>query len=1215
MNKENSIKNKIVDILNTTKEYFKCIIEIIKNNEDYDKDGGLGSINNAKDIEAYEEKLTEGLNDKNIANIAISGIYGSGKSSVLKTFFKKIENTKYCPIFISLGSYDKSEIKDYNNDKPLERKNEYTQSIERSILQQILYQARSNELPLSRFNRIDNFSKLRLVFQSVLLFICLCCIIILIFPKVITTLNNHYNILENKIGFIFTVIMCLISFCLCIYIIYKIIYYLKYKLKIDRLKINDTEIEINNKNESIFNRYLDEIIYFFQATKYSVVIIEDLDRFENIAISIFEKLKELNQILNASSLISRKITFVYAIKDDFFTNKEDRTKFFESIIPIIPVASYTNSKEFIKKGIEKYSKQNSFNIELSDEFIKNISIYLGDMRLIKNVLNEFLITKRKLKNDDLNDEKMFSIIVYKNIDPVGYSSLLEQKGFIYEIFVQKKGNINKITENLKEKINKLNEKKNIAGREMLKSVFELKGSLVSKLYQYFPHYNVSFKIDGSDISITDFLDDNFDLTDFIEKEVIFYYNGMTIHEEDIFKYFNGKDAFITRLKILQETKEKYIEECQFQIDLLEKKIRNIQEMTLSELMTQYEKQLFLPNNYEEIQSHQLVSFLLERGYIDENYEMYIYNFVEGTLKYSDLKFITSVKTNKRLAYSYHLINVKDVIEELDDRDFNFDYVLNFELLEYMLTHEKVYKDKLKRLINNLKKLNSEKIHFLNEYTEKYNINNLYSYFFQNNKDFWKNLYEIKQGDKSLLHKWIKIMFLNYQNINVIDDFSSLKTYVENENKLSSIFSNITIEEQNKIFEILKQNNFKFIRLEDNDPIWLNFIYDNNLYCLNKYMIQKILSFKMIDIKNFNTMNYTLIFSNEKLKQMQNYIQQSYTDYLKNCYYLCESNNDEEELIKNILVSENVSDEDKIKILEKENIVYKSIEGFSLKLCDYIFEHSIVKINESNLEYYFDLNEDELNKYMIENINKDYLNIDVHNMITLDNGITLLTEILYSNDLNNSALEQIILDLDTLDIMDYELEKISNKALIILINKNLIPFTKENYNYIIFKSEAIFQPYVLYNIDEIILHCDTYVVDENVLKKIIDINELPNEKKIKIINEINSNLITSDNVNDIVNIIFNHNQVIINDDKFKHIFNLINEENTKVKLMNIKLNTNQISNDDIDLIKSISNDYSLENYSTVDLTNDNVILLEHLKQNKIIKNFTKRTKKIIIYNKL
>lgn len=70
--------------------------------------------------------------------------------------------------------------------------------------------------------------------------------------------------------------------------------------------------------------HLDEILYFFQATDYDVVVIEDLDRFDTP--DIFLKLRELNFLLNNSAVVGRKIKFIYAVKDDMFKDSS-RTKF------------------------------------------------------------------------------------------------------------------------------------------------------------------------------------------------------------------------------------------------------------------------------------------------------------------------------------------------------------------------------------------------------------------------------------------------------------------------------------------------------------------------------------------------------------------------------------------------------------------------------------------------------------------------------------------------------------------------------------------------------------------------------------------------------------------------------------------------------------------------------------------------------------------------
>lgn len=87
--------------------------------------------------------------------------------------------------------------------------------------------------------------------------------------------------------------------------------------KLNKLNLKDGVIEIKEET-SIFNNHLDEILYFFQVTKYNVVIIEDLDRFGSP--DIFLKLRELNQLLNESKIVGRNIVFVYAVKDDIFLN-------------------------------------------------------------------------------------------------------------------------------------------------------------------------------------------------------------------------------------------------------------------------------------------------------------------------------------------------------------------------------------------------------------------------------------------------------------------------------------------------------------------------------------------------------------------------------------------------------------------------------------------------------------------------------------------------------------------------------------------------------------------------------------------------------------------------------------------------------------------------------------------------------------------------------
>ena len=68
----------------------------------------------------------------------------------------------------------------------------------------------------------------------------------------------------------------------------------------------------NNLSESVFNKNLDEIMYFFEATGYKIVFFEDLDRLDDR--KIFVHLRELNNLLNNDDTIKEKpIVFIYAV--------------------------------------------------------------------------------------------------------------------------------------------------------------------------------------------------------------------------------------------------------------------------------------------------------------------------------------------------------------------------------------------------------------------------------------------------------------------------------------------------------------------------------------------------------------------------------------------------------------------------------------------------------------------------------------------------------------------------------------------------------------------------------------------------------------------------------------------------------------------------------------------------------------------------------------
>ena len=126
------------------------------------------------------------MNNKDIQNIAVFGNYGAGKSSFLKTYFKDKNNY----INITLGTYSKK-TKDIGKRKM----EEYHQTIEKSILQQLLYQTEQEKVPQSRFKRLTKYSKPKM-FLNTSIFIML--LLICMFVFVPNFFNKFTNFINDK---------------------------------------------------------------------------------------------------------------------------------------------------------------------------------------------------------------------------------------------------------------------------------------------------------------------------------------------------------------------------------------------------------------------------------------------------------------------------------------------------------------------------------------------------------------------------------------------------------------------------------------------------------------------------------------------------------------------------------------------------------------------------------------------------------------------------------------------------------------------------------------------------------------------------------------------------------------------------------------------------------------------------------------------------------
>ncbi|MCP1315344.1 hypothetical protein BIS11_07295 [Halomonas sp. 707D4] len=278
----------------------------------------------------YKEAITFATNNDKVFNIALTGPYGSGKSSIIQSFLKQYQRPA---LHISLAAFVPE------TDSVSEKMSR--QEIERSILQQMLYGANANKLPLSRFKRIQS-PGVWSIFKSLYIMLGMLCLWYVFDQRENVISSSFFSPFATSNWF------NLGAFTLAAIFLWTMLhrfYIASFGLSLKGISLKDVELKpARDDQASILNRHLDEIIYFFQETDYDLVVIEDIDRFENP--EIFVTLREINSLVNKNSGINRDIRFLYALRDDMFINT-DRTKFFEFIIPVIPIINTSNSIDMV----------------------------------------------------------------------------------------------------------------------------------------------------------------------------------------------------------------------------------------------------------------------------------------------------------------------------------------------------------------------------------------------------------------------------------------------------------------------------------------------------------------------------------------------------------------------------------------------------------------------------------------------------------------------------------------------------------------------------------------------------------------------------------------------------------------------------------------------------------------------------------------------------
>nr|WP_312055603.1 hypothetical protein [Pantoea brenneri] len=124
------------------------------------------------------------------------------------------------------------------------------------------------------------------------------------------------------------------------------------KLKLSKIAFLQASANLTQQELSSFlNNCLDEIVYFFSRSKNKTVVSDDSDRLDNT--EVFVKLITINQLVN-NNLKVEPVRFVYACRDDIFPGSDIRNRFFDFILPVVPVLDACNAYTYLKNKLKGF---------------------------------------------------------------------------------------------------------------------------------------------------------------------------------------------------------------------------------------------------------------------------------------------------------------------------------------------------------------------------------------------------------------------------------------------------------------------------------------------------------------------------------------------------------------------------------------------------------------------------------------------------------------------------------------------------------------------------------------------------------------------------------------------------------------------------------------------------------------------------------------------
>lgn len=1029
----------------------------------------------------YVRALNEALEDPEIQNIALTGSYGAGKSSILKDFASSKQKRIISISFSTLGGT----IPNYANDikKGFQAgADKNSNLIQKEIVKQILYREKYDKVPDSRYPKIHRVNIGKIILFSLILTI----LAVVIYQY--SGISNTINVLTDHDQRVFTFL--LVSLFIALIFLVAVILTVRNKMKVEKVSGGGVSIALK-ASSNYFDQYLDEIIYFFEVTKYDIVIFEDIDRFNNLY--IFENLRQLNSLLNNSKQIGKHIRFVYAVKDSIFSQQtksqppdsdgddddnggkkdnsnSNRTKFFDVMIPVVPFITHQNSRDVMTGRFARY--------ELEKNVISLVSRHVTDMRMVKNIYNEYvifhemIIAKGKIK--ELSPSRLFAIIAYKNtylkdfeLLRLGESKIDKAfdayKAFVGERILALETRRQQLLVDL-ESFDATLDSSVKYGRELAIHIMKMMENLNAHAISYTLNDASYTKIE--ELETENFWknvsssEDNVGLR--IDYQVNSRSNPYAISGQfETISVASIKELIGNSLD-LTVWRDKGRDVLVAEQMTIARELSELRKRSLQEVMSLYAD---FRDNVLKISGDGLLYDLLANGYIDKIYVLYTSIYREENVSANGRTYIVKAIEQNKQEVNFHFNDEQEIestIAEIQDIDFQNRIIYNIDILNFLLKKDK---PQLSHVLKNIAEATPDDISFLDEYIRN---GKEVDHLMKKLANIWVNIFtyiaETKTLDRGARVRLLNIAMaasnseLTYQAndsiARIISSRSSEFRVLINKNPKNTI---------TKVAKMLKYFNVIFKDLNGLNEAWIRVIGANGLFEVNRNNLVAIVGSRNISLSNIlsrapEILDYVIEHLDEYLWSTRN---------LKSFNYAIENSKDFIEIINKV---SSINPDALVKVMRKSSSgsIVRSLDDIEIIAWPSIVNEIRMDNTLSNILFYYD-------EYGVDASLSTFLSFSagIDNNIEqesddeddplLDKKIELAVSIIDSSLIPVESRSRAVVDLGLtqyIDVTDFELQE--GEIYGILIRDDVITDKAETYMYLIDQSWDVKESYIQYS---------------------------------------------------------------------------------------------------------------------------------------------------------